>query len=92
MAAQAPEAVALKEKFEHALAEAEAMMIGRNAEEASRARHAPAGVPYTLLYPSTDTYPVTPDNKGMTGRGIPCVAPTCAVPHAHACPALASLH
>ena len=52
---------------------------------ASRARCAPAGIPYTLLYPSTDTCPVTPDNKGMTGRGIPCVAPACAVPPACAC-------
>ena len=82
MAAQAPEAIALKEEFEHALAKVEEAMEGRNAQAASRARHAPAGVPYTLLYPSTDTYPVTPDNKGMTGRGIPCVARTCAVPPA----------
>ena len=50
-------------------------MIDSNNQATSRARHEPAGVPYTLLYPSTDTEPVTPDNKGMTGRGIPCVAP-----------------
>ena len=89
LAAQDPEAVALKEKFERDLVKAEEAMIQRNAQATSRARHEPTGVPYTLLYPSTATNPVTTDNRGMTGCGIPCVAPTyphsCAVAPVCAC-------
>ena len=57
-------------------------MKGHNQQDESRARHIPGGVPYTLMYPSTDSNPVTPDNKGMTGRGIPCVPPM----NAQSCP------
>lgn len=69
--AQDPKAVAVKEKFEKALKAAEQEMSNRNKDVNSRARHSPAGLPYFLMYPSTDTEPVTPKNWGMTGRGIP---------------------
>ncbi len=50
-------------------------MIERNstngAQSHSRARRSPSGIPYTLLYPSTQTEAVTMANMGMTGRGIP---------------------
>ena len=52
---------------------AEAKMVARNKQglPASRVRHAPAGVAYTLMYPSTKENRVTKDNKGLTGMGIP---------------------
>ena len=68
---QDPKAVALKEKFEDALAAAEQLMIQRNADSGSRARHSPAGIPYRLMYPSSKTDPPTLENQGMTGCGIP---------------------
>ncbi|CAL8468388.1 g7928 [Coccomyxa elongata] len=66
-----PKAVAVKAKFEEALAAAELEMIKRNEDARSRARHSPSGVPYQLMYPSTKTEPVSGENRGMTGRGIP---------------------
>ena len=72
LSAQDPKAVAVKTKFEEALAAAEQVMIKRNEDAKSRARHSPSGVPYRLMYPSTNTEPVDPDtNRGGTGRGIP---------------------
>lgn len=61
----------MKARFEEALAAAEQEMIKRNEETNSRARHSPSGVPYRLMYPSTKTEPVSGENRGMTGRGIP---------------------
>ncbi len=72
---QDPKAVALRKKFEDAMAEAEQLMIKRNSDPESRARHSPAGVPYRLMYPSVQTDPPTPENQGMTGCGIPYVLP-----------------
>ncbi|KAK9915325.1 hypothetical protein WJX75_007630 [Coccomyxa subellipsoidea] len=66
-----PKAVALRKKFEDALAAAEQEMIRRNADPGSRARHSPAGAPYRLMYPSVKTDPPTAENQGMTGCGIP---------------------
>ncbi|EIE19399.1 Lipoxigenase, partial [Coccomyxa subellipsoidea C-169] len=66
-----PKAVALRKKFEDAMAAAEQLMIKRNSDPESRARHSPAGVPYRLMYPSVQTDPPTPGNQGMTGCGIP---------------------
>ena len=44
----------------------------RNKDPGSRARHhGPAGLAYNLMYPSTETNPVSQENRGMTGRGIP---------------------
>ena len=86
--AQDPKAVAIKKTFEEAMAAAEAKMAARNELVASRARHAPAGVAYTLMFPSTTSNPVTPDNRGLTGMGIPWVHPTIAQrcpPHCAAC-------
>ena len=71
MRAQDPKAVVIKKKFEDALVAAEAEMVARNERVASRARHAPAGVAYTLMFPSTTSNPVTVDNRGLTGMGIP---------------------
>lgn len=70
---QDPAGQQVHEKFVNKLKQAELEMIAANdaTDPASRARSSPAGVAYRLMYPSTVTEPVTPDNKGMTGRGIP---------------------
>ena len=60
-----------KAQFDVSIAEAEHTMIRRNKDGKSRARCSPSGIPYTLLYPSTQTQAVTMRNMGMTGRGIP---------------------
>jgi hypothetical protein len=66
-----PEAVKLSEIFTNAIREAEKEMIARNESGKSRARHSPSGIPYTLLYPSTNTKPIDDENRGVTGRGVP---------------------
>ena len=70
---QDPAGQKVHKKFVEKLKQAEQEMIAANdaTNSASRARSSPAGVAYRLMYPSTVTEPVTPDNKGMTGRGIP---------------------
>ena len=90
MCPQDPKAVALRKKFEDALAAAEQEMIRRNADPGSRARHSPAGVPYRLMYPSVKTDPPTAENQGMTGCGIPWVPPTPLSHYVIACRVLAS--
>jgi hypothetical protein len=70
---QDPAGLHVHDKFVKKLKQAELQMIAANdaTNPASRARSSPSGVAYRLMYPSTVTEPVTPDNKGMTGRGIP---------------------
>ena len=70
---QDPAGLQAHDKFVKKLKQAELEMIAANdaTNPASRARSSPAGVAYRLMYPSTVTEPVTPANKGMTGRGIP---------------------
>ena len=70
---QDPAGLHIHKKFVEKLQQAELEMIAANdaSNPASRARSSPAGVAYRLMYPSTVTEPVTPDNRGMTGRGIP---------------------
>lgn len=70
---QDPKAKEVHAKFVKAMEEAEEVMIKRNEDAASRTRSLPAGMEYTLLYPSTKTRDITPQNRGMTGRGVPCV-------------------
>ena len=68
---QDPVAQKKKARFDRDIADAENIMIQRNTDDNSRARRSPAGIPYTLLYPSTNTEEVITLNMGMTGRGIP---------------------
>ena len=70
---QDPAGLHIHEKFVKKLKQAELEMEAANnaTNSASRARNSPAGLAYRLMYPSTITEPVTPDNNGMTGRGIP---------------------
>jgi hypothetical protein len=68
---QDPRSIAAHKGFIKKLQAAEKEMIARNQDASSRARNGPSGLPYTLLYPSTDTKAITPENRGMTGRGVP---------------------